>query len=182
MAYAVNLLFDVSLAEIVSARWMRLAEADVSRSMLNLGYPPHVTLAVYDTLRTDVATVALDRVFESAARMAVTLTEVSTFGAGSGVLYAALAPSPDLMRLHAIIAAAIDEDCRPHYRTGSWTPHCTLATGIDDANLDRAKGMLERDWRPQTGIFETATLVEFLPVVGLKRWTLAGSLSRSRTP
>jgi 2'-5' RNA ligase len=182
MAYAVNLLFNSSLANVVSERWTWLADADVSRSMLDLGYPPHVTLAVYDALRVDVATAALDRVFENVDQMAVTLTNVTTFGDGSDVVYAALAPSPDLMRLHAIAAAAIGEICRPHYQTASWTPHCTLATGVNDANLVRAKAILERDWRPQIGVFEAATLVEFIPVRGIKRWTLARPVHSNRTP
>jgi 2'-5' RNA ligase len=182
MAYAVNLLFDSGLADAVCRHWVRLADLDVSRSMLNLGYPPHVTLAVYDTLSVDVATAALDRVFESAAQMAVTLTNVTTFGSGSGVLYAALTPAADLMRLHAITAAAIGELCRPHYQTGSWTPHCTLVTGLDDTNLDRSKRIVERDWRSLTGMFEAAALVEFIPVVGIKRWTLARPPRSTRTP
>jgi 2'-5' RNA ligase len=182
MAYAVNLLFNRSLADAVFERWTWLADADVSRSMLDLGYPPHVTLAVYDTLRTDVATAALDRVFENVDQTAVTLTNVTTFGAGSGVLYAALDPSPDLMRLHAITAAAIGEVCHPHYQTGSWTPHCTLATGVNDTNLDRAKVIVGRDWRSLTGVFEAAALVEFTPVTGIKRWTLVRPLHSTRTP
>ena len=182
MAYAVSLLFNAGVADAISAHWRRLADADISRSMLDVGFPPHVTLTVYDTLRTDVATTALDRVFENLDRMAVTLTGVTTFGAGSGVLYAALSPSPDLMRLQAIVAAAIDEACRPHYQAGNWTPHCTLATDVDDTSLDRAKTILERDWRPLAGVFEAATLVEFVPVTGIKRWTLARPARPTRMP
>ena len=182
MAYAVSLLFNSSLAEIVSERWMRLADADVSRSMLDVGYPPHVTLVVYDTLSADVAIAALDSIFENVDQMPVTLTSVTTFGDGSGVLYAALAPSPDLMRLQAKAAVAIGEVCRPHYQAGSWTPHCTLATGVDDTNLDRAKTIIERDWRPLTGVFEAAALVEFLPVTGIRRWALARPPHSTRTP
>jgi 2'-5' RNA ligase len=169
------------MADIVSEHWIRLADADVSRSMLDLGYPPHVTLTVYDTLRADVAIAAFDRVFENVDQMAVTLTDVTTFGDGSGVLYAAVKPSPDLMQLQAITAAAIDEVCRPHYQTGSWTPHCTLATGVNDTNLDRAKTVVERDWRPLTGVFEAATLVEFIPVAVIKRWTLVRPAHSTRT-
>ncbi len=182
MAYAVNLLFNASLADNVCEHWMRLADTGVSRSMLDLGYPPHVTLAVYDMLRADVAIAALDRIFENVDQMAVTLTGVTTFGGGSGVVYAALAPSPDLMRLQAITAAAIDEVCRPHYQTGIWTPHCTLATGVNDTDLDRAKTIVERDWRPLTGVFEAATLVEFIPVAVVKRWRLARPTHSIRTP
>jgi 2'-5' RNA ligase len=181
VAYAVSLLFNASLADIVSEHWMKLADADVSRSMLDLGYPPHVTLVVYDTLRADVAIAALDGIFENVGQMAVTLTGVATFGGGSGVLYLALAPSADLIRLQAKAAVAIGEVCRPHYRTGSWSPHCTLATGVDDTNLDRAKTIIDRDWRPITGVFEAAALVEFLPVTEIRRWALARSPHSTRT-
>jgi 2'-5' RNA ligase len=182
MAYAVSLLFDGSLADAVAQHWMRLADANVSRSMPDLGYPPHVTLAVYDTLRADVATVALDRIFEGASRMAVTLTGVATFGTGSGVLYAALDASQELLRLQAATVAAIGEACHPHYRTESWTPHCTLATGVDDRDLHRAKGILEKHWRPLTGTFEDAALVEFAPVAEIKRWELAYPPHSTRRP
>lgn len=161
---------------------MQLADAGVSRSMLDIGFPPHVTLVVCDTLRTDVAIAALDSIFENVDQMAVTLSGVTTFGSGSGALYAALAPSPDLMRLQAKAADAIGEICRPHYQTGSWTPHCTLATGVDDARLDRAKTIIARNWRPLTGVFEAVALVEFLPVTGIRHWALARPAHPTRTP
>jgi 2'-5' RNA ligase len=182
MAFAVTLLFNAEVANAISARWTRLADAGLSRSMLNLKYPPHVTLAVYDGLAVDAAIAALDRVFDSVDRMPVTLTDFSTFGAGSGVCYAALAPSLDLHAVHAATVAAIGETCVPYYRIGSWTPHCTLATGMSDAEMSRAQDSLALDWRTLPGMFETASLVEFAPVVGIKRWTLAATPRSTRTP
>jgi 2'-5' RNA ligase len=150
--------------------------------MPDLKFPPHVTLAVYDKLAVDAAVASLDRVFGNIDQMTVTLTGFSTFGAGSGVCYAALASSPDLMRLHAAVVAVIGEVCRPHYQAGRWTPHCTLAMGMTDADMGRAKDLLEPDWRFLTGVFEIAGLVEFVPVVGIKRWTLATTSHSTRTP
>jgi hypothetical protein len=100
MAYAVSLLFNSEIADAVSDRWQSLADAGLSRSMVDLGYRPHLTLAVYDALAVEAASAVLDRVFDNVDRIPVTLTGFSTFGAGSGVCYAALASSPDLMRLH----------------------------------------------------------------------------------
>jgi 2'-5' RNA ligase len=181
MAFAVSLLFDPETAAAIAARWDLLAAAGVSRSMLDLGYKPHVTLAVYDGLIVDRTVAALDDVFEHAGPLAVTLTGVTTFGRGSGVCYAALAPSPELMRLHATILGAMGEACRPHYKTGSWTPHCTLATDIPDADMRIAKALLDRDWWPLAGQFETAELVEFTPVVGIKSWVLTAPRRSTRT-
>ena len=47
MAFAVTLLFDAATTTAISMRWQLLAMAGVSRSMPDLGYPPHVTLAIY---------------------------------------------------------------------------------------------------------------------------------------
>ena len=172
MAFAVTLLFEPDIATAIVSRWEQLAAAGVSRSMLDLGYPPHVTLAVHDGPIAVGAAVALDRVFAQADRMAVTLTGITTFGPGSGVCYAALAPSPDLMRLHARTVSAMGDGCRPHYRAGCWIPHCTLATDMPDPDIGRAHALLGKDWRPLQGFFARAELVEFVPVVSLRRWTL----------
>src|SRR5437868_9178676 len=100
MAFAVTLLFSAEIADAISARWTQLADAGLSRSMVDLNYLPHVTLAAYDELAVDEAVASLDRVFDNVNQMRVTLTDFSTFGAGSGVCYAALAPSLDLTQLH----------------------------------------------------------------------------------
>jgi len=182
MAFAVSLLFNSDIASAISERWKRLADAGISSSMLDLKYPPHVTLGVYDELSLDAVVGRLDRVFHHVDQIAVTLAGLSTFGSGSGVCYAALAPAPDLMRLHATIIATIGETCRPHYQPGRWTPHCTLAMGMTDAEMDRARSLLEQDWRSLAGRFEMADLVEFAPVAGVKRWPLVPTPRSTRTP
>ena len=107
MAYAVSLLLDASTGALVSERWQQLADAGLSRSMLDLGYPPHVTLAVYDDLDVNTATTALDGTLTTAPRIDVKLSGITSFGAGSGVVYAALAPSSDLSVLHETVLGTI---------------------------------------------------------------------------
>ena len=172
MAYGISLLLNAELADAVSERWHNLAAAGVSRSMPDFGYPPHVTLAVFDRLDAKVTAVALDHVFRHANRFEVTLTGIATFGPGSGVCYAALARSPALHLLHEAVLAAVGQTCRPHYQARHWTPHCTLATGLTDLDLARAQDLLAQGW-PIAGGFEAGDLVEFAPVVGIKRWALS---------
>jgi 2'-5' RNA ligase len=172
MACAVSLLLSAGLTDAVSEHWHRLADAGLSRSMLELGYPPHVTLAVHDDLDARVAAAALDDVLRRVSRFEVTLTGVATFGSGSGVCYAALAPSPGLHRLHETVLTATGGTCRPHYQSGRWTPHCTLAMGLTDGDMTRAQDLLAQNW-PLAGSFEAADLVEFPPIVGIKRWALS---------
>lgn len=175
MAFAVSLLFNSVIADVVSKRWRRLAEAGLSSSMVDLGYPPHVTLTVCDHLDAAAAAAALDDVFRRVSQIGVTLTSIATFGPDSGVCYAVLAPSPELRRLHEGVLAVVGETCRPHYQFGRWTPHCTLAMNLPARDLERSRELLAHDWRPLAGVFETADLVEFAPVVGIKRWALPSS-------
>ena len=107
MAYAVSLLFNREVSEAVSGRWHQLAGAGLSCSMLDLGYPPHVTLAVFDHLDANVAAAALDDVLKRIGQFEVALTGIATLGSGSGACYAALAPSSDLHRLHETVLATI---------------------------------------------------------------------------
>ena len=173
MAFAVSLLFNAEIGAAISARWNMLAGAGVPHSMLDLGYPPHVSLAVYDELDVGTALASLDRAFGRVAQIPVTLTGFSTFGAGSGVCYAALQTSPELDALHESTIEVTGGSCRLHYQRGHWTPHCTLAVGLTDAEMDRARHVLESDWQFLEGVFEAAELVEFVPVVSLRRWTLS---------
>jgi 2'-5' RNA ligase len=174
MAYAVSLLLDAAISASVATCWRRLAEAGLSRSMLDLGYVPHVTLAVFDDLDVRAAIAGLDGILAAPPRMDMTLSRITSFGAGGGVVYAALAPSAELSALHETVLKTVAGACRPHYQLGQWTPHCTLATGLSDAEVDRAIALLKQDWRPLVGRFEVVDFVEFLPVVGLRRWPLRG--------
>jgi hypothetical protein len=53
---------------------------------------------------------------------------------------------------------------------------------MSDAEMSRARDVLATDWQPLTGVFETANLVEFVPVVDIKRWILAPTPRSTRTP
>lgn len=173
MAYAVSLLLDAASSSTIRTYWDRLAGANVSRAMVELGYPPHVTLAVYDTLDCNAASVALDRVFTGQPTLDFALTLLETFGAESGVLYAALAETDELRQLQSDVVTAIAGDCRVHYQPQHWTPHCTLATGLSAAKLDATQRLLRQYWQSRPGVFQAAELVEFVPVTSIRRWELA---------
>ena len=46
MAYAITLRLDASAAPLVVSMWNELAARGVSDDAMQLGYPPHLTLAV----------------------------------------------------------------------------------------------------------------------------------------
>jgi 2'-5' RNA ligase len=92
---------------------------------------PHLSLTVTDDadgLRRQAPALALHGV-ETEIEMAA----VSLFPADPPVLVLAVAPAPELVALHervSVALAAAGVDIWPHYRPGTWLPHCTLSMGV----------------------------------------------------
>ena len=132
--------------------------------MLDLGYPPHVTLAVFDHLDANVAAAALDDVLKRIGQFEVALTGIATLGSGSGACYAALAPSSDLHRLHETVLATIGEPATLSARPMDAPLHA--GAEFAGCRTGARADLLARDWRPVTGVYEIADFVEFAPVAG----------------
>jgi len=81
------------------------------------------------------------------------------------VLWGDPASNGALTRIHSAISAAIDPaHCRPHYRPGAWTPHCTLGTRIADERHDDAIAFARSyDGRIEV-LFDVVDCVAFPPV------------------
>ncbi|MGO4716492.1 2'-5' RNA ligase family protein [Bradyrhizobium sp. 2TAF24] len=181
MAYAISLLLDDNAADRIRWHWQLLAATGLSRSMLELGYAPHLTLAVCDQLDVAAAEHALEQLFAGRSVIDVALTVVETFAA-SGVIFAALAESAELRQLQAEVVAALPGAVRPDYQPHAFTPHVTLATGLSPTSLQLARQLFEQYWGSFAGRCEIAELAEFVPVTSLRRWVLAPARPSSRTP
>jgi 2'-5' RNA ligase len=163
MALALALLFDDETTAAVERIWSELAAAGISRDMLDLGYPPHLTLTVVEdeTWRPQLEE-ALGRVARLVPRQ-LGLAEATIFP-GTSVTY--LAVDGDLRSLHKVATAGLfRDDVRVHYRSEDWTPHLTLqTTGDAAAGLKIAKG----SWRVRRASRPVALeLVSFPPVIRL---------------
>ena len=63
----------------------------------------------------------------------IEMAAVALFSADPPVLVLTVAPAPELVALHARVSAALaaaEVDVWPHYRPGTWLPHCTLSMGV----------------------------------------------------
>ena len=171
MALALSLVFrDEAVAE-VRALWSSLADAGISRDMLDLGYPPHLTLVVADD---DGAENAMRHALQAAEGRAVTirLGGVDRFE-GTPVVWLACDGGEGLKSLHSDIAAQMPlQAIRPYYRPGQWTPHMTLQTTGDP----EAAVALARELWQATSILPAAKLemARFLPVQVLAAVALTG--------
>lgn len=164
MALALNLLFEPEISATVQRLWQALADAGISSDMLDLGYPPHMTLLVMDDERHAASLAASLSKFAPFAPSSLRLGGVDTFAQTEVVYLTCDGDQTALRSLHRVAAALLPEDSiRPYYRMENWTPHITLQT-VGDAS--RALNLARGRW--QAGRAATLTRLElatFVPVI-----------------
>ena len=172
MPYAVTLRLDPVAAARVTDLWTALAR-DGLTDLLDLGYAPHITLAV---LHDGAASVA-----ETVARVAagwrgrrVRFAGFGVFPGPPAVLWLAPVPDAGLLGLQRELCDALPTaHLHPHYRQGAWVPHATLAEDLTVSGLAEALACVSDGWAPFAGTLDQVDLVRFRPVSVLWQTRLA---------
>ena len=164
MPYAISLKADNESASPLLDLWDEVSRFEDAPSMRALGYPPHVTLAVYDTIALGVLSAALDSVAEGAAALRLTFDRLDHFE-DPLVLRAAPCRNGALHRFHEAVHEAIGQALsHPHYRPGMWIPHCTLGQRIAPDMADAARAFARRPMREFEVVFDRVDCASFYPV------------------
>ncbi len=172
MPIAITLRFDPVSATTVQEMWRTLAEQGIDTDREQLGYPAHITLAIYpDDAPVDVLGAALDQVTRNWRALPVTLSGFGLFPKPSAILWAAPVVTPVLVARHAAVHAALTAlRVDPHYCLNAWVPHVTLSGALSDPG--RALAALLPLWRPLTGLLDQVDLVRYRPVEVLQSLAL----------
>ncbi|MGL9623837.1 2'-5' RNA ligase family protein [Bradyrhizobium sp. U531] len=167
MALAINIRADNKSAGEIERLWNQVAAFEVEPSMRALGYRPHFTFAIYDGPEIDekAAWDVMQAAIAGETQLRIAFNRIRWFEASPLVLWAESEADKTLARIHGAISAAIDPaHCRPHYRPGAWTPHCTLGTAIADERRDDAIAFARAFDRSIEVLFDVADCVVFPPV------------------
>jgi 2'-5' RNA ligase len=153
-AIAVCLRFDEQTTGLVEQIWRSLGS-----DMLDLGYPPHLTLIIAnDYAEVGDLVQALPRI----AGRVPALVELGNPRAfpNSEVTY--LPCSGDLSALHQLVADLVPfHTLHEHYRPETWTPHVTLQTR---GNTGRALDVAGDGWLGLDAVPVALELITFPPV------------------
>ena len=164
MPYAVCIKCLNDTAAPILKLWDEASAFEVTASMAELNYPPHLTLAVFPDHPGRIVN-ALDEVFATQPKLTIAFDGVGYFDNDLLVLWARPRPNASLMALHQKLHRHIDPAlCDPHYREGNWTPHCSLATKVPPSEAKAAiawAGQKRLDLKVE---FDVADFVEFPPV------------------
>nr|WP_249803084.1 2'-5' RNA ligase family protein [Bradyrhizobium sp. 21] len=164
---AINIRADNSSAGEIERLWEQVGAFEIELSMRALGYLPHFTFAIYDepTIDEQAAWDAMLAAATGETQLRVEFTRIRWFEGPPLVVWAQPAVDEHLARIHASISAAIDpEHCRPYYRPGAWTPHCTLGIGVADERRDDAIAFARAFDRSIEVVFDVVDCVAFPPV------------------
>jgi 2'-5' RNA ligase len=167
MALAINIRADNESAREIERLWNQVAMFEAEPSMRALGYRPHFTFAIYDGPEIDEKT-AWETMLAAVAgerQLRIVFKRIRWFQGSPLVLWAEPEADETLARIHGAISAAIDPaHCRPHYRPGAWTPHCTLGIAIADQRRDDAMAFARAFDRSIEVLFDVVDCVAFPPV------------------
>ncbi|WP_426423504.1 2'-5' RNA ligase family protein [Bradyrhizobium genosp. A] len=167
MALAINIRADNSSADEIERLWDQVSAFEAKASMRALGYRPHFTFAIYDGPAIDEKA-AWDAMLAAAAgetQLRIEFKRIRWFEGSPLVLWAEPVVDEALARVHGAVSVAIDPaHCRPHYRPGAWTPHCTLGTGIADERRNDAIAFARTFDRSIEVMFDVVDCVVFPPV------------------
>ncbi|MEH2485681.1 2'-5' RNA ligase family protein [Bradyrhizobium sp. AZCC 2230] len=159
--------------------WHQLATDGIDADRYQLGYAPHITLAIYpneaplDRLRT-----AIEDTCRNWEALPVRLSALGAFPGDGTVLWAVPVVTAELLARHQAIQIALPGlEVDAHYRPGAWVPHVTLSGALPHPGP--ALTTLLANWEPITGLLDRVDLVRFRPVEVLQSLSCPSSGSRS---
>ncbi|WP_342360130.1 2'-5' RNA ligase family protein [Terrarubrum flagellatum] len=167
MALALCLAAGNPSAASIEKLWDAAAAYESTPSLRAVGYPPHLTLAIWETtdVSEEAARAALARAVAGEQAIRLRFTRIASFDADPLILWLAPNPSPVLSRIHRAVHAIIDPTfCHPHYRPDGWIPHCTLATRIPADRRADALAFAARFDGDIDAVFDRADCLTFPPV------------------
>jgi 2'-5' RNA ligase len=172
VSYAVELVVNEKEAAPIRKAW------DAIASLLpRIGSTPHVSLAVFDDVDTDLLTKVVASFAEETPALSLCFSSLSIFPGQKNVLFLAPVMKPDLLRLHEQFHTRLAEHgllSVPQYSPGAWVPHCTLT--VDESLSECLASLAEIHSRELLGnyTFDHIQLVRYKPFNSLALFGLNG--------
>jgi len=166
MPYAITLQMNVEASSKIQDLYELLADKGISNDQKNLGYPPHITLAVVDDIEQSHAKDVLEKLAQKWRAFPIQLTEIGNFHGIPATIFIHVAKAPLLHTYQSLLCHQIPtQSLNPHYKADQWIPHLTLAKDILDQDaLKEATQSVRAVWKPLNATLNDMALIYFRPV------------------
>lgn len=140
MPYTLELHFDQETDHRVKSIWNDLSNECGEKYMISSGFPPHMTLGLYDgDFDKEKFETIVSNYQKRFSPIDITLSSFGVFSKGDELSFY-LAPNSNinLLELHRDLHTELEpfkeNALTPNYFPSLWTPHCTITMGTDSNN------------------------------------------------
>jgi 2'-5' RNA ligase len=160
MPYTIELQLNRAAEAKFLAHWETLRSEGVSDLLFNLGYKPHMTLAMYREIDEAKTFAKLEKFIAGETAIPVEFRHLSVDARG---IFCQPTESAALRKFHARFEKKFGKSFRDIDHAGIWMPHCTIGMELPTEKIGMAVDQLLATWAPISGIADRIALVKFRP-------------------
>lgn len=180
MIFGAALTFDVDTEREVRRLWRSTVDAGMPSILPGLDYPPHMTLALSETLDAPALRNDLLPWLAKQTPLAVRFAALGVFlGEGDAEAAAVITLEPvvnrALLDLHEQLYQFISrhgQNIPPYYTPGAWSPHVTVGFRVPPQQIGRQVEVLRENNPPREGTITGIMFGEFVIEGGSRLETL----------
>ena len=143
--------------------WKGLSEQNISHyGVETRGKRPHITIADYDALDKNRFIQLVDRFYRDKEKVDLTLNILGTF-ISIGTLFIAPTLSTELLDFHSShhdYFRTFNKNETSLYLPSKWSPHCTIASRLDEDKMDQAFSYCRKNIDKIYGTLSEIALIE----------------------
>lgn len=155
MIFGAALTFDSGTEREIRRLWQSTVDAGMPSILPQLDYPPHMTLALAETLDAPALHHDLLPWLAEQTPLAVQFATLGVFlGDGEGVITLEPVVNRALLDLHEQLYSFIHRralNIPPYYAPGAWSPHVTVGFRVPKAQIGRHVEVLRSANPPRAG-------------------------------
>lgn len=163
MAIGVSAWFDTRTEVHIRGIWKSLADSNLSRTLHEGPYRPHITLGVYETLDRPSFTTALREAVLCTPSFHVVFAGLGVFLNNPPAAFLTVTVSEHLRQLHCLVHELLSRTGRdpiPFYLADRWNPHCTLAPELLEQSFPKAMQLLSKLSLPFIGVVDRVSIID----------------------
>lgn len=166
MAAVINICFNADHTDRISAFQRSLAQQGISDYAARLGYPPHITMVRVDEADPRLLIPAAKGIIAQLHSIRIELNGLALFGGEKPVLWLAPVPNPSLIAAQRQLCSDLEPlSVHEQSRSANWTPHVTVAAGLDQGKAVAAISALLPDFGPIAVTPSRVEVVSFPPTM-----------------
>lgn len=164
MGCGAALYFDSGTDAAIRGLWQRIEDAGLPSRMLELNYPPHMSILLCEDTDLNGLSQKLPEFVAMHPPLPVSFHSLGVFAGEDGVIY--LAPTVDrtLLDFHAELWKLMEPytvHSQDYYRPGTWVPHVTLNLNVPLNQLGEVMEVLQRAEYPLHGMVKELFIADF---------------------